>query len=177
MNISENKVVSLSYELRLDNEDGEIIETVNARSPLMFLYGAGNLLPAFEHNIKNMKAGDRFSFLLTSENAYGQALEEALVEIPLSTFAVDGEIDNDLLFEGNAVPMTDSEGNHLNGIVAEVKKDTVVMDFNHPLAGDDLFFSGTIVDVREATAEEMKQGHVHGSCSSSDCSGCEGGCS
>ncbi|MDR2038249.1 MAG: peptidylprolyl isomerase [Bacteroidales bacterium] len=177
MNISKNKVVSLSYELRLEKKDGEIIETVNADRPLVFIYGTGNLLPEFERNIENLKTGDDFAFLLTSENAYGPAVEEALVEIPKTAFMVDGEIDQDLLFEGNAIPMTDSQGNHLNGIVAEVKQDTVVMDFNHPLAGDDLYFTGTVVDVRDATAEELAHGHIHGGgCSPDDCGSCDGSC-
>ena len=176
MNISKNKVVSLSYELRLESKDGEIIETVNADRPLVFIYGTGGLLPEFERNIADMKTGDKFAFLLTSENAYGPAVDEALVEIPISAFMVDGEIDNDLLVEGNAIPMTDSDGNRLNGIVAEVKDNSVIMDFNHPLAGDDLFFTGSVVDVREATPEELKHGHVHGDCSSGGCDGCGGGC-
>ncbi|MDR0814532.1 MAG: FKBP-type peptidyl-prolyl cis-trans isomerase [Bacteroidales bacterium] len=177
MNISKNKVVSLSYELRIDGTDGEIIETVVADRPLTFLYGGGNLLPAFERNIDRLKTGDVFSFLLKCDEAYGQALDEALVEIPISAFVVDGEIDNDLLVEGNAIPMTDSQGNHLNGIVAEVKEETVLMDFNHPLAGDDLYFSGTVVDVREATAEELEFGVSGGSCSSGSCDDCHCGCS
>ncbi len=178
MNISKNKVVSLSYELRLESKDGEIIETVNADRPLMFIYGTESLLPAFERNIENMKTGDNFAFLLTSENAYGPAVEDAVVDIPINAFMVDGEIDNDLLVEGNAIPMTDSQGNRLNGIVVEVKDDSVVMDFNHPLAGDNLFFSGSVVDVREATAEELAHGHIHGggSCSSGQCGDCNGDC-
>ncbi|MDR3094767.1 MAG: FKBP-type peptidyl-prolyl cis-trans isomerase [Bacteroidales bacterium] len=177
MNISKDKVVSLSYELRIDGKDGEIIETVVADKPLTFLYGGGNLLPAFEHNIDRLKTGDAFAFLLKCDDAYGQAVDEALVEIPLSAFVVDGEIDNDLLVEGNAIPMTDSQGNHLNGIVAEVKKETVVMDFNHPLAGDDLYFSGTVVDVREATPEELEFGVSGGGCSSGSCDNCHCNCS
>ncbi len=176
MNISKNKVVSLSYQLRLDSKDGEIIETVNADHPLTFIYGTESLLPEFERNIENMKVGDNFAFLLTAENAYGAAIEEAVVEIPISAFMVDGEIDNDMLVEGNAIPMTDSQGNRLNGVVVEVKSDMVVMDFNHPLAGDDLHFSGTVVEVREATPEELAHGHIHGSCSSGDCGGCGGDC-
>lgn len=175
MNISKNKVVSLSYELRLDNKDGEIIETVNPDHPLIFIYGTGNLLPEFENNINGLKVNDTFAFKLPSENAYGQAVEEAVVEIPITAFMVDGELDNDMLFEGNAIPMTDSQGNHLNGVVVEVKSDSVVMDFNHPLAGDDLYFSGTVVDVRDATEEELKHGHVHG-CSSGECGGDCSGC-
>ena len=177
MKISKNKVVSLSYELRTEGKDGEIIETVDAGHPLMFIFGTDSLVPGFERNIENMETGDKFAFLLACEEAYGRALEEALVEIPKTVFIVDGEIDHDLLFEGNAIPMTDSQGNRLNGIVAEVKDDTVVMDFNHPLAGDDLYFSGTVVDVREATAEELERGSLQTNCPSSGCEGCGGGCS
>jgi FKBP-type peptidyl-prolyl cis-trans isomerase SlyD len=177
MNISKNKVVSLSYELRTDGKDGEIIETVSADRPLMFIFGTNSLVPGFERNIENKKTGDRFAFLLDCEEAYGPASEEAVVEIPISAFIVDGEIDHDMLFEGNAIPMTDSNGNRLNGVVVEVKGNTVVMDFNHPLAGDDLYFSGTVVDVREATFEELQRGHVYANCSPSSCSGCSGGCS
>ena len=177
MNISKNKVVSLSYELHVDGRDGEIIETVNADRPLVFLFGANSLVPGFERNVENLKTGDKFAFLLACEDAYGPALEDAVVEIPITAFVVDGEIDHEMLFEGNAIPMTDHQGNRLNGVVVEVKGDTVVMDFNHPLAGDNLFFSGMVVDVREATPEELERGQANSYCSSGSCEGCGGGCS
>jgi FKBP-type peptidyl-prolyl cis-trans isomerase SlyD len=88
---------------------------------------------------------------------------------------MDGEIDNDMFFEGNAIPMMDSQGNHLNGVITEVKDNSVIMDFNHPLAGDDLFFKGTVVDVREATPEELANG-LRSNCSPNSCGGCGGGC-
>ena len=177
MNISKNKVVSLSYELRTDGKDGEIIETVEANYPLTFIFGINSMIPGFERNIENLKTGDRFSFLLDCEEAYGPALEEAVQEIPITAFVVDGEIDHEMLFEGNAIPMMDSNGNQLNGVVVEIKDDTVVMDFNHPLAGDSLFFSGTVVDVREATPEELNNGRISANCSSGGCEGCGGSCS
>ena len=177
MNISKNKVVSLSYELRIDGKDGEIIETVNADSPLMFIFGTNSLVPGFERNVENLKTGDNFAFLLDCEEAYGPAIEEAVVEIPKTAFTVNGKIDHDMLFEGNAIPMTDSGGNKLDGVIAEVKEDTVVMDFNHPFAGDSLFFSGVVVDVREATPEELERGRISSDCSSGGCDGCSGSCS
>ena len=87
-------------------------------------------------------------------------------------FEVDGEFDSEMVKEGNAIPMMDGEGNRLNGVVVEVGADIVKMDFNHPLAGDDLFFSGTIVEIREATAEELEHGHIHGE----KAGGCGEGC-
>lgn len=176
MNISKNKVVSLSYELRVDGKDGEIIETVDADHPLSFIFGTESLVPGFERNIANLKTGDHFSFLLSCEDAYGPALDEAVVEIPKTAFIMDGELDNDMFFEGNAVPMVDSQGNHLNGVIAEIKDDSVIMDFNHPLAGDDLFFSGAVVDVREATPEELAHG-LRSNCPSEGCGSCSGSCS
>ena len=177
MKISKNKAVSLSYELRTDGKDGEIIETVEANHPLTFIFGINSMIPGFERNIENLKTGDRFAFLLGCEEAYGPAIEEAVQEIPIAAFVVDGEIDHEMLFEGNAIPMMDSNGNHLNGVIVEVKDDTVVMDFNHQLAGDSLYFTGTVVDVREATPEELKNGRINANCSSGGCEGCGGGCS
>ena len=174
MKISKNKVVSLSYELRTDGKDGEIIQTVGEDNPMMFIFGMDSLIPGFERNVENLTIGDTFAFLLPCEEAYGAALEEAVVEIPKSSFIMDVETDNDLFYEGATIPMTDSKGNRMTGVVAQVKDDSVIMDFNHPLAGDDLFFSGTIVNIREATSEELKNGRLN--CSSGSCSGCSGGC-
>ena len=185
MVISDKKVVSLSYQLRESDASGEVIETVTAERPLVFIYGAGNLLPKFEEHISGLAIGDDFSFQLKATDAYGDVEEDAVVKVPKSAFASsDGEIDPDLLVVGNMIPMLDHLGNRLEGVIIEIGDDAVVMDFNHPLAGDDLFFTGKVVEVRDASAEELARGHVHGAagCQSgcdSDCdSGCNsGGCS
>ena len=176
MKISKNKVVSISYELRIDSKDGELIETVGADRPLIFIFGTNSLVPGFERHVENLQTGDSFAFLLNCEEAYGPAIEEAVVEIPKTAFIIDGEINNDMFFEGNAIPMTDSRGNNLNGVIVEIKDSTIIMDFNHPLAGDNLYFSGKIVDVRDATSDELKHG-LYGNCSSGGCGGCGGNCS
>jgi FKBP-type peptidyl-prolyl cis-trans isomerase SlyD len=77
-------------------------------------------------------------------------------------FEVDGQIDETLMAIGNMVPMMDSEGRRLNGKVIAIEGDAVKMDFNHPMAGNDLHFKGQIMEVREATEEELSHGHVHG---------------
>ncbi len=159
--IEENKVVSLTYELRVNDDQGEIVEKVEENSPLTFLFGRGNLLPDFENNIDGLKEGDPFSFSLEPEKAYGDVSEEAVVELPKNIFEIDGKVDDNLLKVGNNIPMQDNSGNRLNGIVLEVKEDAVKMDFNHPLAGDTLFFKGEISEIRDATEEEIKHGHVH----------------
>lgn len=177
MIIEKNKVVSLVYELRTDGSQGEVIETLNDQNPLTFLFGSGSLLPKFEENISGLKVGDAFDFELKSMEAYGAVAQEAIVDIPKHIFMVDGQFDENMVKVGNAIPMMDNQGNRLNGVVVEVESETVKMDFNHPLAGDDLFFKGKIVDVREATEEELTHGHIHSQSScGGDCSCNGGGC-
>lgn len=161
LTVEKNRVVSLVYELRTESFDGEIIETVDESNPLVFLYGRGNLLPKFEEQIKGLKKGDTFNFNIPCEDAYGEIDEEAVIDLPISIFEVDGEIDEDLLQPGNVIPMQDEAGNRIDGMVLEVSDTHVTMDFNHPLAGADLYFTGKITDVREATEEEIIHGHAH----------------
>ena len=177
MIISKEKVVSLTYELRVDSIDGEIIETLTEESPLTFLFGSGGLLPKFEENLAGLKVGDNFNFSLKSNDAYGEVNQDAIVAIPKTAFEIDGKINGSMLTVGKKIPMQDASGNKLTGVVQEVNLDKVIMDFNHPLAGNNLFFKGEITDIREATEEEMYHGHAHypGSCEGcSDCGG-EGG--
>jgi FKBP-type peptidyl-prolyl cis-trans isomerase SlyD len=166
MNVTKNRVVSLSYELKVE---GNTVETVGADSPLMFLYGAGNLLPKFEENLDGLGIKDEFDFQLLADDAYGPVNEDAIVDVPLKAFEVDGRIDSDLLKVGNQVPMLDQSGNRLNGKIVKYNEELVTMDFNHPLAGSDLHFNGTIVEIRDATPEEIEHGHVHSEDSCKDC--------
>jgi FKBP-type peptidyl-prolyl cis-trans isomerase SlyD len=139
------KAVTIVYELRLNNAKGDIIETVKEDKPCTFTIGNDSLLPKFEEQIKKLKTGDIFSFQLKCEDAYGMATEEAVADIPINVFEVDGKIDMDILQIGNAVPMLNDAGDELYGIVMEVNDTHVKIDFNHPLADEDLFFSGKII--------------------------------
>jgi FKBP-type peptidyl-prolyl cis-trans isomerase SlyD len=172
MVVSQNKVVSLTYELRVDNNNGDIIESVDRNSPLTFIFGSGSLLPKFEDNLSGLKVGDSFSFDLVSEDAYGNYDENSIVKVPLHAFQIDGKVDYDLVKIGNKIPMQDSDGHRLTGVVKTVDLDSVTMDFNHPLAGNHLFFKGEITEIRQASEDEMMHGHVHGGCSCSH-DGCE----
>lgn len=174
MIIEKNRVVSLVYELRVDDSKGEVIESLTDEKPLTFIFGNGSLLPKFEDNINGLKVGDKFNFGLKSEDAYGLATEDAVVDIPKNVFEVEGEFDEEMVKVGNAIPMMDGDGNRLNGVVVEVNHETVKMDFNHPLAGDDLYFSGKVTDIRDATSEELTHGHIHGH--SHGGGGCGEGC-
>ena len=117
-----------------------------------------------QKNILNTPARGLFliSLMIKSENAYGGYSSEAVIEIPKSVFEEDGPADEELLREGNYLTLEDHNGNPLRGRVQKVEDDKVTMDFNHPLAGQDLHFKGGIVDVREATESELAHGHVHG---------------
>jgi FKBP-type peptidyl-prolyl cis-trans isomerase SlyD len=170
MIIEKDKVVSVTYELMLADGSNEIVEKVNSSNPLQFILGHGNLLPKFETNLTGLKIGDKFDFVLQCQEAYGAVSQEAIVDLPKSVFANDGQVDNDLLTLGNIVPMMDNQGNRFNGKIKEVGSENVIMDFNHPLAGENLHFKGEVVDIREATEEELSHGHLH------QASGCGGGC-
>jgi len=162
MKIGNNTVVSMTYKLTEKDENGNMIQEVNKDKPFVFIYGSGFLLPKFEENILGMEAGADYGFALASDVAYGAKREDALIELDKKIFEIEGKIDESILFVGNDIPMQNDNGQTIMGKVLEISGDKVKMDFNHPLAGIDLFFKGEIVDVREATAEEIEHGHVHG---------------
>lgn len=162
MVVEKNTVVSLLYELRIGNEKGELVEKVDPSEPFAFLFGAGGLLPEFEANLQGKKAGDKFAFGIKSKNAYGEISLEAIVDIPKSVFMVNGEIAAEMLQVGKVIPMRDEQGHSLRGKVLAVDIDKVKMDFNHPMAGKDLHFTGEVLTVRNASADELSHGHVHG---------------
>ena len=178
MKIEKNKFVSLTYKLRLNGADGEMVEETGADRPLEFIFGTGRMLEMFEQKLEGLNPNDEFSFELKADEAYGEVNEEAVVDLPKSLFEVNGIIDDEMLTEGNPIPMQDAHGNRMTGIVIEVNDDVVKMDFNHPLAGDDLFFSGSVLEVRDATEEELADScDGCGSDCDSDChSGCGCGC-
>jgi FKBP-type peptidyl-prolyl cis-trans isomerase SlyD len=162
MIVQKDNVVSIVYELRNGSPEGEVVEALTPANPLTFLFGTGGLLPKFEENLNGLGAGDRFEFLLHSEDAYGPVVESAIVHVPKSIFEMDGKINEDLMQLGNMVPMMDAEGRRLNGKIIAIEEEAVQMDFNHPMAGNDLHFKGEVTEVRQATEEELTHGHVHG---------------
>ena len=156
MKITANKFVAVTYDLNVgEGEERELMERATAETPLKFIFGTGAMLPAFEDALKGLEVGDKFNFSITPADAYGEYVEEHVLDLPKNIFEVDGKFDSEMIKEGNTVPMMDSNGNRMNGSVLEVKEDVVVMDFNHPLAGETLHFNGEVIDVHEPTAEEI----------------------
>jgi FKBP-type peptidyl-prolyl cis-trans isomerase SlyD len=162
MVIDKNMVVSLHYRLTENDVLGELVEETFGSQPLVFLYGVGQMIPEFERQLAGKAVGDDFSFGIKSGEAYGDHDPDAVVMLPLETFEVDGELDGDMLTPGNIIPMSDDQGNRLNGMVREVSDEGVLLDFNHPMAGIDLYFTGKVESVRIATETEIEHGHVHG---------------
>ena len=162
MQIAKDTVVSLSYILKQDDTDGAVIEIAKETEPLVFIYGAGFMIPKFEEYLNKLKSGDSFEFTLGSTDAYGDFEEEAIIDLDKHIFNIEGTVDEEMLAIGNMIPMRDNQGNTLQGKVVSVTNDLVKMDFNHPMAGKTLHFSGKILDVRTATADELSHGHVHG---------------
>ncbi len=162
MKVSKNTVVTLTYTLRKENADGDIIQKVDETRPFVHLFGAGTLLPAFEENLDGLEPGDDFAFGIIADEAYGNPNEEAIIELDKKIFEIDGKIDDGMLTIGNMITMQDQQGNPLDGKVVAVKDESVIMDFNHPLAGENLHFSGKIIDVREPSEDELSHGHAHG---------------
>ena len=178
LEIGKYAMVTLTYNLHVDDENGEMVEQATEAQPLQFLYGEGAMLPKFESQLAGLREGEPFTIKLSKNDAYGEVNEEAVVELPKHVFLVGGKFDDELIKVGNTVPMMSSNGQRLNGMVLEVNDDIVTMDFNHPLAGEDLFFAGKVLAVREASDEEVAQ-ILSGSgggcgCGSGGCgSGCE----
>jgi FKBP-type peptidyl-prolyl cis-trans isomerase SlyD len=161
--IAKDKVVTVTYDLssNLPGENKEHVETADEKHPLKFLFGSGMMIPGFEKGLEGKTKGDSFSFVIDSIDAYGDLDSQAVIKLPIDIFKVDGVVDFKLLTIGNTLPLNDNEGNVLNGTVRGYDESTVTMDFNHPLAGHQLHFSGKVVDVRDASAEEISHGHVH----------------
>jgi len=177
MKITANKSVSAEYELYVDGEvEGELemMEKATAEQPLSFIYGVGMMLPKFEENIFGLAAGDTFDFVINNEEAYGPYEDENVLDLDRSIFEIDGKLDTEVVFEGNVVPLMDNEGHRINAQVVEVTDTHVKVDLNHPLAGENLHFKGSILEVREATEKELAAltgGGCGGGCGCGD-----GGC-
>ena len=180
MKIKANSVVEFSYELEVD---GQVVDQCPKERPLDYIHGTGGLLPKLEEHIEGMEPGDRFDVTLTPAEGYGEVDPQRIIDLPKAAFEVNGEIREDLLVPGNTIPMMNSMGGIIPGVVLEVTADTVKMDLNHQTAGKTLHFKGEVISVREATEKELTEG-LHGefvhSCGCGGChghdGGCEGGC-
>jgi len=172
MIIEKDRVVSIDY--KLQDTEGEVLDSSEGSEPLVYLHGNDNIIAGLEKHLAGKKAGDLVDCLVPAAEAYGLRDDSLVVKVERSEFGPGAEIEVGMQFEAH------SEGGAQLVTVVGVEGDEVTIDANHPLAGEDLHFTVKVMDVREATAEELEHGHVHGGCGcgDEDC-GCEGeeGCS
>ncbi len=175
-----NKYVTVAYELYTDNDKGihELVEKAPIEHPFQFISGLGIALDSFESKILALAEGETFDFVLKVDEAYGPYKQDHVIELPKETFAINGRFDKDMVYPGAVLPLVNADGMRFQGLVLELKDNTVIIDLNHPLAGKDLHFKGQVVTMRDATNEEIQTLINHEGCNcGSDCEGgCEGGC-
>jgi FKBP-type peptidyl-prolyl cis-trans isomerase SlyD len=148
--VEKDAVASVHYTGTLP-ESGEVFDTSEGRDPLTFLVGHQQMIPGFEEELMGAEKGERRTFTLEPERAYGEKIAEAVQEIQTEMFG-------DITPEPGMTLMSDVGPFN----VISVDGDTVTVDFNHKLAGETLQFSVEVVDVRPATEEELAHGHAHG---------------
>jgi FKBP-type peptidyl-prolyl cis-trans isomerase SlyD len=154
MTIKENSAVSFHY--TLTGDDGQTLDSSAGKDPLAYLHGAGNIIPGLESALEGKAVGDAMVVAVTAAEGYGEVQQELIQEVPRDAFQGVDSIEVGMQFEaqtgqGGSVPVT----------VTAVTDEVVTVDGNHPLAGKNLNFDVSIEDIREATEEELEQGHIN----------------
>jgi len=160
LKIADNIVVTMDYELKID---GEVVDTSEDGDPIIFLQGAGQIIPGLEKAIYGLTAGDKKSVTVSPEDGYGEIDPDSIVEVPKDEFPEDFPLELGVEITVNTEDEDDeSLEEEMEATIVAINEDTVTLDFNHPLAGKSLNFDVNILEVREATPEEIEHGHVHG---------------
>ena len=149
--VSSGKVVGFSYELK--NNKGETLE--KSDQPLEYLQGNNNIIPGLEKEMEGLSVGDKKSVVVDPKEGYGEYDKDLRFEVPRKNFPAEVEIVAGMEFQ------TETEDGPMIVKVTEVRPDVVVVDGNHPLAGQKLHFDVEITSVRAATEQEISHGHVH----------------
>lgn len=158
MTVDDNHIVTLSYEVREGGPSGPLLERMDANYPFVFMFGTGRMLPAWEKRIYGLRSGQGFAFTLAPDDAYGHSDDRHLLKMPLRHFQNErGEVDHSLLAKDQYVTLTDADGKAVNAKVIEWDEESVTLDANHALAGKTLFFSGAVLNIRQATVDELIQ--------------------
>lgn len=154
MTIAENKVVTLNY--TLTDDAGTVLDKSNDGS-FLYLHGASNIIPGLENALTGKAAGDELKVTVTPEEGYGERDDARKESVPREMFPADTDIEAGMQFHAEG-----PGGQMITVTVIEVGDDTVTVDGNHPLAGVQLNFDVKVVEVRDASAEELEHGHAHG---------------
>ena len=164
MDIQKGKVVSIDYILR--DAGGKVLDSSDEGEPLLYLHGNDNIIPGLEKHLEGKQIGDSLSCVVPAAEGYGERNEELVLKVSKSEFGPDAEVTPGMQFEARS-----DEGTQIVTVV-KIEDDEVTIDTNHPLAGETLHFEIKVVDVRDATEEELEHGHVHGN----ESCGCGCGC-
>jgi FKBP-type peptidyl-prolyl cis-trans isomerase SlyD len=151
--ITDDVVVSMDYTLKVD---GDVFEASPEGEPIEFIQGHGHIIPGLERALYGLEVGDQRTVSVTAEDAYGVIDPEAVLEVPRSEFPEEIPLE-----PGIQIQVRDEEGQDLDATITSVDAESVQLDFNHPLAGKDLTFDVTVVDIRQATETELAHGHIH----------------
>ena len=151
--VQDGVVVSMEYTLHVD---GELLDTSDGQGPLQFLTGYGNIISGLESEMMGMKIGNSKDVIVQPADGYGEFDEEAFMKVPRGQFPKDMQMEVDA-----ELTVRDDKGEARYARVESIEVDTVTLDFNHPLAGDELHFHVKVVALREPTEEELEHGHVH----------------
>ncbi len=152
--IADRMVAHFHY--TLTNAAGKVIDSSREREPLPYLHGAGNIVPGLESAMTGRVAGDKFKIAVAPEQGYGKSNPQLVQQVPREAFPEGAVIEVGMQFEAHgpqgAIPVS----------VTKVSNKTITVDANHPLAGQTLHFDIEVIEVRDATVEELAHGHVHG---------------
>jgi FKBP-type peptidyl-prolyl cis-trans isomerase SlyD len=151
--VAKDLVVSLAYTLKVA---GEIVDEADSSDPLLYLHGHKNIVPGLERALAGMKIGESKTVVVKPKDGYGDYDEDDVDIVPRSEFPEEIPLE-----EGVEIVIEDEEGDEVSATIIEVTKDKVKLDFNHPLAGKELHFDVTVLDLRVATDEELEHGHAH----------------
>ena len=176
MSNTTHRYIAVSYRLYTDSENGkEMVEEATAERPFNFISGFGIALDAFEKKLYDTREGEDFDFTLEKEEAYGDYVQERVLDLDREIFTVDGKFDTMHIYVNAIIPLQNEDGNRFYGRVLEIDKEKVKVDLNHPLAGKTLHFVGKVLENREADEREIQTliAQMSGSCCGS---GCSGGC-
>lgn len=154
MSITKDSVASFHYTLK--DDDGNTIDASAGQEPLPYLHGAGNIVPGLERELEGKVVGDKLSVVVKPIDGYGERNETLIQELPKAMFAGVEDIQAGMDFHAET-----DDGQQMV-TVTKVEGDTVTIDGNHPLAGQNLHFDVEVTDIRDASAEELEHGHVHG---------------
>ena len=165
MDIKKDKVVTIDYSLR--DAAGKLLDSSDGSEPLIYLHGNDNIIPGLEKHLEGKQSGDAVSCVVPAVDAYGERDENLVFKVAKKDFGDNVEVTPGMQFEAHG-----EEGAQIVTVV-DVAGDQVTIDANHPLAGEVLHFDVKVLNVREATEEELHHGHVHGG---GGCGCGEGGC-